>query len=557
MRHAGTGFAKSDAGADARSGWGVESVVVSVIALLVLFGNSAFWQQALSGRSWSDWNTWWFALAVGVLLTVAQSAPVLLVANRWTVKPLMGLLVLCSIVSDHMMGRYGVVMDSNMLRNAMHSDVREAGELFNAGLLGSLAVAVGAGALIWRLPLRQRTWRRAIWVRAITIIGLLGLTLAALLLVFKDFGSMMRSHKDLRYQITPGSVIWSGFKSTVSDLRMVTAQHEAPQPVQRSARDAGRKPQLLVMVVGETARAMNFSLGGYGRLTNPQLAQVPELVYFSQTEACGTSTEVSLPCMFSPYGRKDYDEALIRRTDSLLHLLDRAGLRVLWLDNQSGCKGVCAGLEFRDVSRGNDPALCPEGRCYDMALLEGLKSEIERLRSISPAKDSVVVLHQLGNHGPLYFKRHPESLGRFFPECSRSELRDCNQQEIINAYDNAIVYTDHFLASAIALLRQKQDYFDVGLIYVSDHGESLGEKGLFLHGVPRAIAPQEQLMVPMLWWLGNDPKQAWGMDVDCLRQRAQQPASHDNLFHSVLNLMSVQTPGYKAERDLLVDCRSK
>ncbi|TDM08199.1 MAG: hypothetical protein C4K60_01490 [Ideonella sp. MAG2] len=121
--------------------------------------------------------------------------------------------------------------------------------------------------------------------------------------------------------------------------------------------------------------------------------------------------------------------------------------------------------------------------------------------------------------------------------------------------DNALLYTDHLLASTIAWLREKQDQFDVGLVYASDHGESLGENGVFLHGLPRAIAPKEQLAVPMLWWLGSDPKATWGVDAACLRQRAEQATSHDNLFHSMLGLLTVQTPMYKAERDLLAACR--
>ncbi len=539
------------------AGFSTEWVVLGLLALLVLLGNAAFWQQALAGRSWADWQTWRFALAVGLMLTAAQAVPVLLLANRWTTKPLLVLLVVCSTVSSHMMSRYGVVMDPSMLRNAMRTDVREATELVNLGLLGSVAIGVVVAALLWRLPLRQRPWRRALWVRGATIMGLLVLTVVALLLVFQDFGSMMRNQKELRYKITPASVIWSSIKATVDDLRVANAQREPSQPAQRLAKAEGRKPQLLVMVVGETARAMNFSLGGYARVTNPELARIQDLIYFPKTEACGTSTEVSLPCMFSAQGREDYDEDLIRRSESVLHLLDRAGLRVVWLDNQSGCKGVCLGLESRDVSNGTDPVLCPDGRCYDMALLEGLKAEIQRSGSAAPAKDTVVVLHQLGNHGPAYYKRYPENFRRFMPECTRNELRECSREEIVNAYDNAILYTDHLLASTIALLKEKQSQFDVGLIYVSDHGESLGENGVFLHGLPRAIAPKEQLAVPMLWWLGSDPKAGWGVDAACLRQRAEQAASHDNLFHSMLGLMAVQTPPYKPERDLLSSCRAR
>jgi lipid A ethanolaminephosphotransferase len=261
--------------------------------------------------------------------------------------------------------------------------------------------------------------------------------------------------------------------------------------------------------------------------------------------------------MFSSLGRADYDEARIRGGESLVQLLARAGMRVVWLDNQSGCKGVCDGVETADLSSGTDPALCPDGHCHDEVLVRRLR-EVADAQPAGDTRDLVVVLHQLGNHGPAYYKRHPPAFTRFTPECTRAELRDCSREEIVNAYDNAIAYTDHVLASAIDVLDRRRDRFDVGLIYVSDHGESLGEKGLYLHGMPYAIAPAEQLSVPMVWWFGGTGVRAWGgVDEACLRRRAAEPAHHDNLFHSVLGLMGVETPRYLAERDLTSGCRAK
>lgn len=536
--------------------WSVESLVLLAMAGLVMVGSLPFWHAVLLNRSLLEGSTWLFLATSALMLVGLHALLVLLLATRHTVKPLLSLMALCSLVGLHMMQEYGVVLDPPMLRNALHTNVREAAELLTPGLLLNLAGVLLVSWVLWRVPLRRHGWRRAFSQRLMAIGGVLLVTVASLLLGFQDFGSLMRNQKELRYRIAPGNVVYSASRAWLGDLRDARRQREPLLPLQTVAAAPAHKPRLLVIVVGETARAMNFSLNGYPRLTNPQLSRLP-VINFPQTTSCGTSTEVSLPCMFSPYGRADYDEDRIRNTESLPQLLSRAGLRVVWLDNQSGCKGVCDGLDSRNLSKGRDPALCPDGHCFDEVLLKGLGQVVEEgERDGAALRDTVVVLHQLGNHGPAYAERYPAAYARFSPACSTSELRHCSQEEIANAYDNAIVYTDHLLADAIALLRGYQERYDVGLMYASDHGESLGENGLYLHGMPQAIAPREQLSVPMLWWFGGQGASGWsGLDAACLRRRAAQPASHDNLFHSVLGLLGVRTSQYLGERDLLSPCR--
>lgn len=540
---------------------GQETLVVAVLAALVLLGNGAFWAGALQGRSPGDPATWRFIACTALMLTAAQAVPLLLLASRRTVRPLLALFILCTAVGGHMMARYGVVLDPSMLRNALRTDAREAAELFNPGLLGSIVLGLLASAALWAVPLRTRPWRRAVGVRILALLGSVGVMAAALLLNFQDFGSLMRNNKALRYTITPLNILYSSSRVVVTDVVAATRTPEPAQPVSRAPRAAGRKPALFVVVLGETARAANFGLGNYSRDTTPELRRQQGVVYFPQTTACGTSTEVSVPCMFSAFGRADYDEDRIRASESALTLLARAGLRVVWLDNQSGCKGVCQGTDSRDLSRSQDPALCDGERCFDEILLKGLKQVAAE--PDPQGRDTVVVLHQLGNHGPAYYRRYPEAFRRFTPECLRNELRECSQAEITNAYDNAVLYTDHVISQTIDYLRSQRATREVGLVYVSDHGESLGEGGLYLHGMPQAIAPDVQLHVPMLWWFGQEaqaqaqaPAQAdLGVDAGCLRRRAAEPASHDNLFHTLLGLMAVQTPRYQTQRDLLAACR--
>jgi len=259
---------------------------------------------------------------------------------------------------------------------------------------------------------------------------------------------------------------------------------------------------------------------------------------------------VLVPCMFSPWGRRDYDEKRIRSSESLLHVLQHAGVGVLWRDNQSGCKGVCDGLPQQLMSQADDPTLCDNERCLDEILLRGLD---ERLAAATGP--GVLVLHQLGNHGPAYYKRYPAAFRRFLPPCDSADLRQCKRDQIVNAYDNAVLYTDHVLAQLIAMLRARADTLDSALIYVSDHGESLGENNLYLHGLPYAIAPQEQTRVPMVMWLSSGWARRFGLDTRCLRARAAEPAQHDNLFHTVLGLLDVRTRVLDPAMDLTAGCR--
>lgn len=528
-----------------------ETILLLGSAYLAAFANSAFWRGVLAGRALDDWHTWSFVAAVAVILVSMHFVLFALLATRQTLRPLLVALTAISALASHYMQRYGVVLDASMLRNVLHTDAREAAELVTAGSVGAVLTAIVPMALLWNVRLRTRPKWQALALRVGTMAVASIAAAGALLLVYQDFGSLMRTHKSLRYTINPASLIVSVARVIADDTRVISAQRDPQEPVRRHETGVGRKPTLLVMVVGETARAANFSLNGYARLTNPELSHL-NVINFTHVRACGTSTEVSLPCMFSPFGRADYDEAHIRRHESLLHVLSRAGFQVIWLDNQSGCKGVCDGLDFRNLNRETVPGLCNGVRCYD----EILASELARITQ-KASGDLVVVLHQMGNHGPAYYRRYPDQFKRFTPACEKDELRDCSREQIVNAYDNAIAYTDRLLADIIKVLDPMRARFDVTMVYASDHGESLGEKGLFLHGLPYGVAPREQLEVPMLWWVPDDAASGLGVDVQCFRGKRSADASHDNLYHSVMGLLGVDTPRYRPERDLFSDCRTE
>ena len=260
--------------------------------------------------------------------------------------------------------------------------------------------------------------------------------------------------------------------------------------------------------------------------------------------------------MFSHQGKRDF-EASSQPYENLLDVLQRAGLAVLWLDNQSGCKGLCERVSQVTTRTLEVPGLCADGECLDEVMLRGLDERIAALDSARRARGVVVVMHQMGSHGPAYYRRSPPAYKKFLPECTSNTLQDCPREQLINAYDNSLVYTDHVLASTVRWLDRKSraGNADTALVYVSDHGESLGENNLYLHGLPYAIAPDFQTHVPLLTWLSSAMQQRTGVRVDCLQQHAAAPLSHDNLFHAMLGLLDVQTTLYQPAMDWFASCR--
>ena len=530
---------------------GTETLIVIVAAFLVIADNVPLWRAVLDGRSWVDGSTWGYALGVLLFLVGAYTALLSLVATRFVLKPLLIGALLSGAVVAYYVARYGVVLDAAMMRNVLHTDAHEALELIDGGLLAALLIlGVAPGTLVALADVRRRTWRRAIVVRGGTILIALTAAMVAALTVFQNLAPLIRNRHEVRYQLTPLNLASAVTRLLRADLGVAAAKVDPPVIVRRDAAVGTNRPTLFVLVIGETARAANFSLNGYPRDTNPELSKL-DIINFADTRSCGTSTEVSLPCMFSPFGRRAYDEARITRHDSLLTQLARAGIRVVWRDNQSGCQGVCTGVELQRFDDLQLPGVCAAGRCFDEVLLHDLNALTR-----DDYGDLMLVLHQLGNHGPAYYRRYPDAFKHFEPACETDMLHDCTQQQIVNAYDNAVRYTDHLLARLISFLQTQRPRYDVALVYVSDHGESLGESGLYLHGMPYAIAPKEQIEVPMLLWLSSEFASHRGIDLGCLRRRAHDPASHDHLFHTVVRALDVITPDFDPSFDLIAGCRN-
>ncbi len=536
---------------------GCEQLIVATALFWTLALNRPLFVGLLRQATVGDTPPWALLAGVGALLLGLHALLLGLLGTRHTLKPLIALLTLVGVFAMHYVQAYGVVVDPSMVRNALHTDLPETRELLSWPLAVDLLLyALLPIALLGAAHLQPRPWHVALRSRTLLLAGALAVLLAALWWQFQPIAAQSRNHRELRYLVTPSNALWSLGSVLAADMRGAAKPRLAiGEDVTQGAGWATRdKPRLLVLVVGETARAANWGLSGYARQTTPQLARLQGVVNFSDVTACGTSTEVSLPCMFAPVGRRDYDQARIRGSESLLHMAARAGVSVLWRDNQSGCKGVCDGLPSEKVNAATAPGLCQDGRCWDESLLHGLDARLEALQK-SPGTTQLLVLHMLGNHGPSYFRRYPAAFERFTPACRDDDLGRCTREQIVNAYDNALLYTDHVLATLIGTLAAQSAQVDSALLFVSDHGESLGEKNLYLHGMPHAIAPREQTQVPMLMWLSDGYRQDLQLSADCLQQRAARSARHDHLFHTLLALMDLRSALYEPSLDLLRDCR--
>ena len=526
---------------------------IASIANLALWRALAGLPELANGRGLA------FGIGFGVMIAAAHVALLSLLAWRWTLKPALALFLLAAAGGAYFMLSYGVVIDRTMMVNVLLTDTREARELLSWRLLGALLLlGVLPLALLWRTPLRWATPLRQAGHNAILLVAACALLAGAGGLFFQDLSATMRNHTQLRYLINP---LNSFYAIAIMGRKPIQRSGVAVAPLGEDAHlpalAAGARPPLVIMVLGETARADHLGLNGYARDTTPRLAQ-ENVVSLRNVWSCGTNTAASVPCMFSNLGREAFENRQTN-TEGLVDVLQRAGLAVLWLDNQAGgCKGVCdrvPKVDYRALQAAA-PELCQGDECFDEVMLRGLDERIARLPAERRARGVVVFMHQMGSHGPAYYLRSPARFKRFTPECTTNALQQCAREQVVNAYDNTIAYTDHFLASTIDWLKTREAQWAPALVYVSDHGESLGENNLYLHGLPYRFAPDVQKHVPWIFWLSPTFEQQSGVKLDFLARQQGEKLSHDHYFHSTLGLLGVQTQVHDPARDVFTSCRA-
>ena len=530
------------------------SALTAIVALwCLLLLNAPLWNHLVSIRPVDGLKDIAFLCSFALLAGLAINlflAPLTLI--RPLAKPMLALVLVLAGAASYFIDAYGVLIDKVMIRNVLETNATESVELLTGRMLLQVGLlGVVPAVLLMLTPVTLKSWRGELRDRGfallVTIIGV-G-TIASFF--YQDHASLLRNHRELRHMLVPVNFI-AGLGSHVGDkLKPKIAYTRVGEDAKRIKTTSQQKPLLVVFVLGETARAANFSLGGYARPTNPALSRIKDLIYFPDVASCGTSTAISVPCLFSDMGRSGFDAEEAKARDNLIDIALRAGLNVEWYGNNTDCKGVCRSVPERRVERAKYPDACIEDRpCMDGALFEEFFKSLGDISS-----DRFTVIHTLGSHGPGYHLRYPTEFEQFTPACREVDFAECSVAEVVNAYDNTLLYTDHLLATTIEKLSAISDRVDVAMLYVSDHGESLGENGLFLHALPYAIAPETQTQVPMIFWASAGFKARNNFELTCARQQSSKTISHDYIFHSLLDLLEIQTSANRGELTVFADCR--
>lgn len=528
-----------------------EVAIVGVSVYFVSVLNIAFWRRFLTAVAPINIHEYLFVAAFAFAAVGLVTLSFTLVSNRYLFKPATSALLLLTALAAYFMNEYGIVIDAEMIRNITHTDRAEAFDLLTVRLvLYVVCFGILPALVLWALPISYRPFWQDVWFKTKSAMVLLTVIVLVLLPFVGTAMSFFREQRILARVFTPLNYLSAVVTYSRASMSEANAKakpfgvdaHKGLVWAQRKRRS------VTVIVIGETARAANFSLNGYERETNPKLGRIPALINYPRVYSCGTATAQSVPCMFSGRGRAGYSHAA--GSEGLLHIIQRAGFSLLWRENQGGCAGVCKGVPIEFVN-GTKRNLWELTDSLDENLLAGLDEKIDAIQG-----DAVIVLHMMGSHGPAYYKRYPAEFERFTPACKESQFSRCERSEIVNSYDNTILYTDYVLAKLIHLLAERDNRgMATAMVYVSDHGESLGEGNVYLHGLPYAFAPEFQRHVPMMAWLSPKLQEDFGIDTACLARRRELPLSHDNFFHSVLGLLDVRTKTYDARLDIFAACR--
>ncbi|PJF08819.1 phosphoethanolamine transferase [Pseudorhodobacter sp. MZDSW-24AT] len=520
---------------------------LTVAAYLLAVLNTGFWQRMAEvfAASWLDRVL--FAVAVfGLTLLLLE------LLGPWRLqRPVAAVLILIAASAQYFEQSYGVLIDRDMVRNVVETTVAESQHLITRpAVLWIGGTGLVPAALVFWPKLRRVGGWHPLWRWPVGVTLCFALMAGALFSDYKAFSAALRERHDLMAAYQPGATL-------AAVVRYGREQWKSADPVAAplgtdakpgAFLGAAQKPVLLVIFAGETARAQNWGLNGYGRNTTPGLAR-RDVINFTDVTACGTSTAVSLPCMFSRLTAADYSRARALGQENLLDVLGHAGLAVEWHDNNTGDQKIAQRLGWAQVEATRAPEACRD-ECTDEVFLPLIR---DRLATIT--QNTVLVLHMIGSHGPAYHLRYPATRAGFLPDCQTADFAACTTEQIVNTYDNTILETDHVLSQAIDLLAASDRVLS-GLVYLSDHGESLGEDGLYLHAAPKFMAPEVQTKVPMLWWLAPGFARSLGLDAACLRAARRHPVSHDNLFHSVLGILDIVTEVRDPALDLAGPCRA-
>lgn len=528
-------------------------IIISAL-FFTIFQNTAFWRKAYELQSISSFHDALFFASLFFFIFCALIIIFGCLCWKFTSKVFLTFFLLTSATTNYYALTYGVYMDKTMVANVLQTTPQEASGLITGKYILWLCIfGILPTFLLWRTKLLPSSkWWKTIVIRLALMVLAIALLLATGLPFYKNYASFIRNNREVVKLLTPSNYI----VGLIGYSKQLIAKNKPIEPIGLDAKVVGApmKPSLLIFVVGETSRAQNFALNGYQRETNPNLRKYADLVNFTQASSCGTATAVSVPCMFSHMTREEYSASRAEFQENVLDIIQRVGIQTYWRDNDSGCKGVCNRIPNQEVAQylSATSENSNDGLFYDDLLLADLNKHID-----TQTGNKMIVLHTAGSHGPTYYQRYRHNLaGLFTPDCDTKQIEQCDHQQLVNAYDNTILAIDDMLNKTIQFLQGYEDKYNVAMLYLSDHGESLGENGIYLHGTPYVVAPKEQTHIPMIFWANAGFYRDNQINLTCMQKKAQSEAvSQDNVFHTLLSFWHIQTKELNPKLDLFSGCR--
>lgn len=505
---------------------------IALIALfLTLFCNTYFFELIASMTSWNK------LLLIGALLFALLGLALEILSLRWSAKWIIAIILLLSASFAYSINSLRTGITPNLLYSILSANPREIQETLNFSFLLHLFLlgVLPTLGMIFFIKFPKPPFKKALFHKIITLLSYALFIGILWPMIGKDLTFIFKKNRTFYYITNPISPI----RSAIQALDIFDKQRHTYTQIALDAKlSPSPKPKFIVFIIGESARSINFSLNGYSKETNPYTSKQNNLLSFRDFSSCGIITAISVPCMMTDYTQRTYTKRYLSDfRDNILDVTQRVGIDTFYIGNNGGgCIGnICARLPKSHVKFYNDGNL-------DGVMLKDLKQIIHDAKN-----NTFVILHQMGSHGQSYFKRYPPEFRRFTPTCDSAQIQACSLESLVNTYDNSLLYTDFFINEAIKQLKTIGERFDVALWYVSDHGESLGENGMYMHGgLPYFLAPQTQIKVPSILWLGK------GFESLLTRasKRINDPLSQDFVFHTLLRLWGINSKVYNASLDI-------
>ena len=494
--------------------------VVIMSSLLFILFHYPFFKFVFNNVDYKSFTGVSIIVSLVIAMLVANAFALFLIffLSRLVGKILLVLFFIINAVAVYFINTYSVIIDESMIGNVLNTNYSESSSFFSIKLvLYVVFLGILPSIFIIKAKIITVTVKKFLVSISLTLLFLLTLAFANAsnwLWIDKNSKTLGGLAMPWSYAVNIPLFYIHQFKKNEKEILLPDATIKDNQK------------SVVILVIGESARSENFSLYGYPKNTNPLLSKTPNVSHFNATSDATYTTA----------GVKSIVEH--ENTDELYEILPnylyRNNVDVIWRTTNWGEPPVhIKNYQNREALMPN----CKGDDCdYDGILLSGLKEQI-----LASKKNKIlIVLHTSTSHGPTYSKKYPAKFEIFKPVCNSVELGNCSHTELVNAYDNTIVYTDYLLANVIKDLKQLQEYKSA-MIFVSDHGESLGENNLYMHGLPRSIAPKQQYEIPFI---------VWTSDNSARQMKPNKILTQNYVFHSVLNFLNIQSPVYKEQMNI-------